>query len=263
VTADFGTSPRRLFLRERLRRGQTDIGTFVHSADPIAVEALAPLGFDLFCVDAEHGHVSIEALQSLVRAADLHGVDMLVRVRECSAAEVGSSLDAGAAGVLIPRISGVAEATLAARLARFPPEGARGFGPGRAARYGLEMESYLELARRTTLVAVQIETDAGLAELDEILELEGVDVVFIGPNDLALSLGLRHPGAATVLDQTIASIVARVGARRRIAGIFVSCSDEAVRWLAEGVQLVLFGSDAGFMVRGAHCALRSLRAKRA
>jgi 4-hydroxy-2-oxoheptanedioate aldolase len=183
---------------------------------------------------------------------------MLVRVRDCSAAEVGSSLDAGAAGVVIPRISGVAEAAVAARVARFPPEGSRGFGPGRAARDGLEMDSYLERARRTTLVGVQIESEAGLAELDEILGLDGVDLVFIGPNDLALSLGLRDAGAASILDGTIASIIVRVRARRRIPGIFVSSADAATRWLREGAQLLVFGSDVGFMVRGAESALQSL-----
>lgn len=261
MTAAPGTRPDgRRSLRERLKAREPAVGTFLQTADPVIVEALADVGFDLLCVDAEHGHVSLEALQSVVRAADLHGLDVIVRVRECSAADIASSLDAGAAGVLVPRVSGAAEAELGVRSARFPPEGARGFGPGRAARYGMEMESYLERAREATLVAVQIETEPGLAALDEILAVEGIDVVFVGPNDLALSLGLRDPANASVLDATIASILSRTRAGRRVPGIFAASVDAAARSLAVGAQLVVFGSELGFMVSGARAALQSLRA---
>src|SRR5579863_22635 len=142
-------------LRKCLQRGEPAIGTFLQTADPTVVEALAEVGFDFLCIDAEHGHVSLEALQSLTRAADLYGIEVVVRVRDCSAAEISSSLDAGATGVLVPRVAGATEAALAVRSARFPPEGARGFGPGRAARYGMEMAPHLKRAREATLVAVQ------------------------------------------------------------------------------------------------------------
>jgi 4-hydroxy-2-oxoheptanedioate aldolase len=243
-----------------MKAGEPAVGTFLQTADPVIVEALADVGFDLLCVDAEHGHVSLEALQSVVRAAELHGLDVVVRVRECSAADIASSLDAGVAGVLVPRVSGAAEAELAVRSARFPPEGARGFGPGRAARYGMEMESYLERAREATLVAVQIETKPGLAALDEILAVEGIDVVFVGPNDLALSLGLRDPTNAGVIEETIASILSRTRAGRRAPGIFAANVESGAKWLAAGAQLVVLGSELGFMVSGARAALQSLRA---
>jgi 4-hydroxy-2-oxoheptanedioate aldolase len=183
----------------------------------------------------------------------------VVRVRDCGAAEIGSSLDAGAAGVLVPRVANAAEAALTVRSARFPPEGVRGFGPGRAARYGMEMQPYLKRAREATLVAVQIETAAGLDALDEILEVEGIDVVFVGPNDLALSLDLTDPADVTALNETISSIVSRARARGRVAGIFAGGAEAGAKWLAAGVQFIVYGSELGFMVEGARSALHALR----
>lgn len=242
-------------LRRHLLAGGQAVGIFVQTPHPVAAELLAGLGPEFVCVDQEHAPIGVESLHALVGAAALAGVPAIVRVPAGTAHHVAAALDAGAAGVLVPRVESAEEAAGVVRFARHPPAGARGIGPARATGYGRRIEETLAQAGEETLVVVQVETRQGRDSLDEILDVAGVDVVFVGPGDLAASLGLD--GAR--LQPAVEEILDRAAAAGKATGVFAAGPDEGAAWLARGVGLVLLGSDLAFLAQGVEQAWRRLR----
>lgn len=125
------------------------IGTFCAIPHPVAVEVIATAGFDFLCIDWEHSQIGRERIEDLVRAADVHGTPAMVRVPGHAPEWIAAALDAGAAGVLVPRISTAAQAKAAVSATRYPPLGERGVGPGRASGYGYRIPDYLASANES------------------------------------------------------------------------------------------------------------------
>jgi 2-keto-3-deoxy-L-rhamnonate aldolase RhmA len=180
-------------LKEALRRGELRVGAFLKVPSPDLVELLARAGMQFVVADAEHGAIGPETCQQMARAAEAAGVPMIVRVGEThAAATVNRYLDTGVAGAQLPRISSVEEARRQLAALLHPPFGGRGLAGGRWARYG-SGEPLPDLVRAlpgALVVVVQIEDMEALANLDRLLELDEPDVFFIGPTDLAASMGL-------------------------------------------------------------------------
>jgi 4-hydroxy-2-oxoheptanedioate aldolase len=253
VTGEAGTT-----VRARMEGGEQLVGTFVQSHDPASAEFLGGLGLDLLCIEAEHSAMGPETVRALVAAADVGGIPALVRVSGNDATAIAGALDAGAQGVVVPRVDSAAEAASAVASTRYPPVGARGLGPGRAAAYGGDIPAYLASANGGLLLAVQVETRAAVDGLDSLLEVDGVDMFFVGPGDLACSLGVanpRDPGLIT----TIESILGRARDAGRLTGIFAADREAANRWRAAGADLVILGSDLTWLAAGVKGALDALR----
>jgi 4-hydroxy-2-oxoheptanedioate aldolase len=201
--------------RQRVLTREPLLGCFVTWPVAGLLEILALAAFDFVVLDSEHGFFSIESVEMMVRAADSAGLPAVVRVPSCTAAEVGRSLDAGAAGTLFPRADGVAAVQSAIDLAKFPPEGKRGLGGARANRYGtIPLDRFVKEANEGTLVAVQIETSGALADLAAIARQPPVDILYVGPNDLTQAL--RIPGHYA--DPRYQAELARVAASAKEAG---------------------------------------------
>ncbi len=142
------------------------IGTFAAIPHPVAVEVTAQAGLDFICIDWEHAQIARETIENLVRAADVHAVPAMVRVPGHAPEAIAAALDSGARGVLVPRVSTATQAQAAVKATRYPPLGERGVGPGRAAGYGYRIPEYLAAANAEIVVAVQVETAEGLANVD-------------------------------------------------------------------------------------------------
>lgn len=241
-------------LRARLRRHDQVVGLFVQTPHPLVAEVLGGIGPDVLCLDQEHSPFDAGSLHVVVAAATLAGVPAVVRVPADTAHHVGAALDAGAAGVLVPRVESAAEAAAAATFARYPPAGTRGVGPTRGTAFGRDVAAGVARAAQETLVAVQVETQRGVEALGEILEVDGVDLVFAGPGDLAVSTGLTGAPLRRLLED----IVDRTHAADLAAGTYAADTDAAARWLAHGVELVLLGSDLSLLAAGVESAWRSL-----
>lgn len=235
--------------RVRLARGERLVGTFLQTADAGVGELVAGLGFDLVCVEAEHSPMGRAEVQALVAAIELGGSAPAVRVAENTAAAVAAALDAGAEAVIVPRVESADEAAAAVSFARYPPRGARGLGPGRAAGYGRTIADHRARANEELLLAVQVETAAGLAAVDAIAATPDVDLLFVGPGDLACSLGLD--GTRPELEEAIATIMAAARAAGRLTGTFAADAEDGRRRLDQGFALVLVGSDLAFLGSGA------------
>ena len=178
-------------LRARIGAGEPLLGCFLTWPVGGAVELLALAGFDFAVIDVEHGFHGIEAIENLVRAADAASIAAIVRPPRFDSDVASRALDAGAAGILAPRVASAADAKTTVESVKFAPEGRRGLGGVRANRYGTQpLAEFVRESNERIVVAVQIETPGAFDEVGTIAALPGVDVLFVGPNDLTQALGI-------------------------------------------------------------------------
>jgi len=214
-------------LRERIRSNEALLGCFLTWPTAGAAELLALAGFDFLVLDAEHGFFSIESIERMVIAADGAGIPAIVRVPSCLAAEVGRSLDAGAAGILFPRGDGCATIHAAIESAKYPAAGKRGLGGVRANRYGtVPLDRFVKEANERTSIVVQIETVGALGELEAIAAEPELDVLFVGPNDLTQALGVPGRYADPRYKEALEKIARQSKTSGKAAGIMLGRADQ-------------------------------------
>lgn len=242
----------------RARAGETLAGAWCALADANVVEALTHLDLDWLMLDAEHGFARADACAELLRAAQAGGCAALVRVPNLDPSLIGRALDLGADGIMVPRIHSATAARLAVAACYYPPRGTRGVGPVRAAGYGTDRD-YLAQANRRVAPLLQIESREGVENIDEILEVSRIGAVFIGPNDLAASLGhfadLRHGE----VEEAIQHVLARCRERRVPTGCYCSSGVQARQRADEGFQFVNVVHDVGALMAGARSQLDAWR----
>ncbi|TPJ63661.1 MULTISPECIES: HpcH/HpaI aldolase/citrate lyase family protein [unclassified Mesorhizobium] len=227
------------------------VGSFAAIPHPVAVEVMAQSGLDFLCIDWEHAQISRDMIEAMVRAADIHRVPAIVRVPGHAPEAIAAALDSGAQGVLVPRVSTAAQAQAAVKASRYPPTGERGVGPGRAAGYGYRISEYLAQANDSIVVAVQVETSEGLANIEAIAAVEGVDVIFVGPGDLSVSIDAIGPKGADKLAQAIRRIIDATIAHGRTSGIFCARPQDVAQWATLGASFFILASDTMFLGAGA------------
>ncbi|MHC1550271.1 HpcH/HpaI aldolase family protein [Phyllobacterium sp. K27] len=233
--------------RQRCLTRERMIGSFAAIPHPIMMEVIASAGVDFLCIDAEHSQIDRAMIENLVRACDAHRLPAMVRVPSHDAFWMASVLDAGAAGILIPRVSTAAQAEVCVMNSRYPPQGIRGIGPGRASGFGYQIADYLDHANERTVLALQIETAEGLANADSIAAVDGVDIVFIGPGDLAVSIGAGRVEGSAALNAAIIKIANAAQMAEKPVGIFCSSPADVGKWSKVGISFYVLGNDAMFL----------------
>ena len=238
------------------------IGSFFRLPSPDLVEIFGEAGFDFIIIDQEHGPVSPETTSNLVRACDLVGMAAVVRIPDNLPWFFQLALDVGALGVQVPQVRTVSDAERAVQASKFAPVGSRGVCRNvRAARYSArDRYAYLEESNRDTVVVIQIESKAGVENVEGILSVPGIDVVFLGPYDLSQSLGIPgqvdHPMVRSMMDQVVTAC-RRAGVA---AGVYAD-SVEAVRhWAGMGVQYIAVGVDTALIYSLTRKMVAELRA---
>ena len=198
-------------MKSLLLSGKPAFGVSIMIPSPQIVEMVGRLGFDWILIDLEHGAITLETAEELVRAAESVGLTPIARPRENTAADILQLMDRGAMGVQVPHVNTAEDARRAVAAVKYHPLGTRGLGGGtRAADYGFggAFDQYVETANREALVCVQIEEEEGVGNADAICQVEGVDVVFVGPSDLSQSMGFPgNPGAPEVQQAIDATFV--------------------------------------------------------
>ncbi len=235
--------------------GSTTFGTWISSASLVCVDALKGLGFDWFVIDTEHAQVNPETLAAMVALQGERDPVPLVRVGQVDQYLIKQALDAGAHGVLVPLVNTPAQARSAVAFAKYPPDGVRGVASAPASRYGKELASYLRRANAETLVGVQIETREALDHLEEIAGVDGVDLLFVGPQDLALNLGLMDDRAHPTLRAAMRKVVEACDRHGKIPGTLVVDRNEKAAAREIGFRFVALASDVRFMINGARALL--------
>jgi len=200
-------------LKARLREGKTAFGVMLNLPSPELVELVGLLGFDWVFIDAEHGPMSVETCEHMVRAAETVGITPMIRLPYPEPLLINRYLDTGAMGVLFPHMKSRERAEAAVGGLKYHPLGRRGAGSGtRAADYGLRLSApqYAEWANSETMLFGIIEDNEAVDVLPEILKVEGLDGVLIGPSDLSQSLGMpgqtTHPEVLKLVDQMSATV---------------------------------------------------------
>ena len=179
-------------VKEKLLRGECSVGVWHEIGHPDIAEMQAMTGWEFMVYEMEHAPISLESVQNCIQVADRYGTVPIVRVPANDPVHFKMCLDIGAQGLIVPMVNTAAEAKQAVRSTRYPPAGIRGYGPRRGAMYGsFEDDYYARFADENLLLFVQIETLEALDNLDEIASVEGLSGLFVGPNDLSISMGIR------------------------------------------------------------------------
>jgi 4-hydroxy-2-oxoheptanedioate aldolase len=247
-------------LRTLWKSGGAAVNGWLAIPNSFSAETMAHQGWDSLTIDLQHGVVDYQAMLPMLQAISTTNTVPVVRVPWLEPGILMKTLDAGAYGVICPMVNTREDAQRLVAWTHYAPRGTRSFGPVRALLYG--GADYPEHANDTIVTFAMIETAQALDNLDDILSVEGLDAVYIGPSDLSLALGCRpvfddvDPPVAQAIDH----ILERAKAHGLVAGIHNGRPDVALARIAKGFQFVTVSSDARLMAAGAQQMLAAMRA---
>ena len=249
-------------VKEKLARGEVTYGPLLSFPSTDMVRFFGLVGYDWVFIDAEHDPVSPETVSRLVEACHLVGITPFVRVPDSTPGTILRFLEAGAMGIIVPHLGDAADAKAAVAAVRFGPDGARGAGStGRANDFGLTRTpaEYFALANSELWVWGLVEDSAGIDNLDEILAVEGLNVVGVGPGDLSMSLGMRgqagHPQVRAMVDAADRRIAK---SDKHLMSLVITPEDNAAA-VARGAKLILTNATP-MLARACRTFLAELRA---
>lgn len=229
-------------LRQRIRNGESVLGAFCPAPSPELIEVASYAGFDFTVIDAEHGPITIADIVHMIRAGQSASTPVLVRVPELSGEFIMRSLDAGAEGILVPQIESGEQVHRIVQLMHYPPNGVRGLAfyaraHGFTRRTGA---TAMDDANRRVISAVLVETTRGVEKIEEIVAVEGLDMVLLGTGDLAANIGYGPETAAKV--DAAAEKVVRIAREYGVAAaIAVQSPEDAAKYAARGFQVAVTG----------------------
>jgi len=245
--------------KSAISQGQPQIGLWLSLCSNIGAEAMAYAGFDWLLIDTEHTAADTANVLTQLQAVATGTATPIVRPAWNDAVLIKRFLDIGAQSFLVPYVESAEEASAAVAAVRYPPHGMRGVATGTRANKYTRVKDYFEKADAEICLLIQVETQKGYDNLDEILAVDGVDGVFVGPSDL--SAGLGHLGNPTHPDvqAAIFDIQKRCHAAGKPAGILTPVEDEARAYLEAGFTFVAVGSDLGLMIKNGDALLRRFK----
>jgi 4-hydroxy-2-oxoheptanedioate aldolase len=235
------------------------LGTWVKVPAPEIVELVAAAGMDFLVIDREHGAFDVRTISTMISVARGNGVPAFVRVAGHAPADVQPALDAGAAGLFVPHVDSVAIARAVVESCRFPPVGHRGASPNtRAGQWGhLEPARYLARGNDEVTLVAQLESPEAVANADQIAAVPGIDAVFIGAYDLAVSAGLEPGGEASrAMVEQVEDLCRAPGLN---FGAVAATGAHANELYSRGHRFAMVGSDIAFLVKSAREAVSEAR----
>lgn len=238
--------------KQAIAAGQLQIGFWQSLAASVTAEISAYSGFDWLLIDGEHGVNDIRSIRDQLQVIGPSPSHAVVRVPSVDVVAVKQAMDAGARSILVPIVNTPEDAALMVAAMRYPPEGIRGNGAGvaRASDYGRD-PGYLAAANDQACLLVQIETRTALDNLEAICAVDGVDGAFIGPSDLATSLGHIGDTAHAEVETAIRDAIRRIVASGKAAGILMANETRARAYIELGARFVAVGSDVAVLAGGA------------
>jgi 4-hydroxy-2-oxoheptanedioate aldolase len=239
--------------KTKLRRGDAVFGLISLSADPLLAEWCGLVGFDFYMLDAEHGAVSISQAENVARACESVDITPLIRPGQFDPKLIMNYLDIGMLGVMQPGLKNANEVRALVNAVRFPPEGTRSLGPARANDFFLGrmlQADYVRFANEQMLVLPQFEEPEMFQELNEIVQLEGVDGICIGPRDLALAMGFPDGANHPEVQDLIAEATALARGAKLAVGIPASTGELAQKQIQKGANFILVSTHS-LMQQGA------------
>jgi 4-hydroxy-2-oxoheptanedioate aldolase len=245
--------------KDKLKEGYV-VGPFSKASDPAFIEVMGYAGCDFVIIDLEHAPNSVQTAQNLIRAAQVSDVFPIVRVKENAPSVIGEVLDIGAGGIHVPQITNAEVAKQVMELAKFAPSGMRGVCRFvRAADYSsMDRYRYFEEANEAVVI-LGLEGAEAIENVGQIIAVEGIDIIFIGPYDLSQSLGLTgqidHPRVAEQMVEMINICIPRGIA----VGTFVETIESAIKWRDLGVKYISYSVDVGIFTDACRDIMQKIR----
>ena len=244
--------------RAGLKNGDILIGTLITMPVPEVAEIMVEVGFDWLFVDTEHAPFNAKDALKILQAAG-NRCPCVVRIPANEEVWIKKALDIGADGIIAPQVNSAEEAEHIVRMCKYPPQGTRSVGIGRAHKYGLGFKEYVARANDEIAVILQAENTNALKNISEIVRVPGIDAIFIGPYDLSASMGKM--GNVTDADvrnaiSTMAECCKNAGVR---LGIFTDTAETAAAYIEQGFTLIAISTDGLYMAQGAKKTLISLK----
>lgn len=235
--------------RDKISNGNNVYGMFMKTNDPMFVEAVGIAGFDYIILDMEHGPVTIENQQNNIRAAEARNTVPIIRLKDRGENTIGKALDVGAYGIQVPQINNAQEAQRVVKFAKFYPYGMRGVCRFvRAADYSnMDRYEYFN-SSKDILIILQLEGIEAIKNLDEILEVDGIDILFIGPYDLSQSLGIPGQVNNPIVVDAMKDIVKKAKEKGKVIGTFVDTYQDLRMWKEIGIQYLSYNVDIGVFI---------------
>jgi len=249
-------------LKRALKRGETVWGTMVMEfGAPSVARILKRAGWDYIVPDLEHTAFSLETIGSMIQVAKGVDLPVIVRVPDIERSWISRALDAGALGVMVPRVEIKEQIEEAIVYAKYTPRGTRGVAIGTAhTDYQLvDGGAYTKKANEETMVVVQIESGKAVENLDAILSVPGVDVAFVGIADLATSLGIPIQFSHRKFVAAVERVIDRCRAHKVVPGMYVGSVEEAVKWQAKGMRVMMYGTEFFMIIERSQEVLGNVR----
>jgi 4-hydroxy-2-oxoheptanedioate aldolase len=247
--------------KKKLLAGEELIGMFLNVPSPIIMEIMHLAGLDFTIIDAEHAPFNPETIDQCVRVGDFCGLEAIIRVHDNFPVYIQRAMDLLPAAIMVPQVSFREDAQRVIQAAYFPPKGSRGFSPNiRFAGYSSDNTPDLtRLANENACVICQVEGAEGIENLGEILSIDGIDAIFIGPHDLSASIG--HPGELDhpEVEEKMKEIITKTGEHGKTVGSFCQNLEMAKKWRRIGIRFLTVGVDAANIYRAFHDIVESLR----
>ena len=241
-------------IRQRAAQGLPSLGTFYELGGASAAECVGIGGMDFLIIDTEHGPFEAESALSAIRAAERRGCTPFVRAKDLSRPAILKSLDVGAMGLIVPDIHTADEVRQLVQYAKYYPLGRRGYAPTLAGAYGFadyakNVDEFFSTSNRETLLIPQCETREALEHIEEIVSVEGVDGIFVGPYDLSVALDKPAQLEDPELLDAIAHIVDVCKRHHKMSMIFAGSPASTARFLKQGFDCVASGMDSIFLIQ--------------
>ncbi|WP_146346232.1 HpcH/HpaI aldolase family protein [Phaeobacter marinintestinus] len=238
--------------KQALARGDRQIGCWMSFGEAITAEIMGSAGFDWLVIDGEHGPNDIRSIRDQLMALSASPSHPVVRIPVGETWMIKQVLDAGAQTVLVPMVDSAEQAQELVRAMKYPPFGTRGVGAAAARATGFgAVADYVATADDQTCLLVQVESRAGIAALDDILKIDGIDGVFIGPADLSTDMGFKGNAATPEVQEVIADAVARIKAAGKAPGLLGITEESTQGYYDMGAQFLAVGIDVVLLARSA------------
>ncbi|MEV9499469.1 HpcH/HpaI aldolase family protein [Aliarcobacter butzleri] len=236
-------------LKNKLKSKQLTIGSWIMIGSPISVEVMALAGFEWLVIDIEHTSINLETTENLIRTIQLHKMKALVRVSKNEEVIIKKVLDMGADGIIVPMICTKDDAVRAVNYAKYPPLGKRGVGLYRASGYGTKFEEYKKWVNEELVIIAQIEHIDAVNNIDNILQVDGIDGTIVGPYDLSGSMGYPGEFGRTDVKEAIQKVVDKCKEYNIPSGFHVVDTNlnSIKEKIGQGCTFIAFGIDYFFM----------------
>lgn len=249
-------------LADRFAKGETVVSAWCGLPDPSVSAILAQEDFDAVTLDMQHGPITLGEVIRAIPLINAAGKPAIARIPVGEFQNVSKLFDSGVSGVIAPMINTMEDARRFAAYSKYPPLGERSWGSyGGLGASGLDQNSYLRQANGFSMTFAMIETREAMAIVDDILALEGIDALFVGPSDLSIALfgGAKVDAAAREVDEALKHVVARASAVNKPVALYAGTAERAKAGLAMGARMVTVMSDSGMLRAGAQAALKIAR----